>query len=165
MVEWCFCVCLTNIFRFYHLYSCTFPALLFRHSDLILPWLECLGVVVTSGSQSCGWWWGRRSSLLFYPDLHLFLGYVSEDTPYLLTLRIHHVILFQFRDISIILPTFNDKWIVDDITINGQALICIRGRPMLICKIYYMIKRALRLSLILMPMVRHALHLALTWVK
>ena len=72
MVECGFCVCLTNLFRFIISYSCTFPALPFWHSDLILPWLECLGVVV-SGSQSCGWWWGRRSSLLFYPILQLFL--------------------------------------------------------------------------------------------
>ena len=69
MVECGFCVCLTNLFRFIISYSCTFPALPFWHSDLILPWLECLGVVVTSGSQSCGWW----SSLLFYPILQLFL--------------------------------------------------------------------------------------------
>ena len=84
-VECGFCVCLTNLFRFIifiHVpfLSCTltlFSLILiltsFWHSDLILPWLECLGVVVTSGSQSCGWWWGRRSCLLLYPILQLFL--------------------------------------------------------------------------------------------
>ena len=59
---------LTNLFRFIISYSCTFPALPFWHSHLILPWLECLGVVVISGSQSCGWWWGRSlpsCSILF----------------------------------------------------------------------------------------------------